>query len=53
MLPPRDAKDEVLRPGHHHSQGAAGGGPQPPLERAESRRSGGVVRFAIDVNQTE
>ncbi|XP_029030236.1 microtubule-associated protein 6 homolog isoform X1 [Betta splendens] len=50
---PRDAKDEVLRPSHHHSQGAAGGEPQSPLERAEPRRSGGVVRFALDVNQTE
>ncbi|KAG7222809.1 hypothetical protein INR49_016061 [Caranx melampygus] len=50
---PRDAKDEVLRPSHHHSQGAAGGEPQPLLERAEPRRSSGVVRFALDVNQTE
>ncbi|XP_042355839.1 microtubule-associated protein 6 homolog [Plectropomus leopardus] len=51
---PRDAKDEVLRPSHHHSQGAAGGEPPPPLlERPEPRRSGGVVRFALDVNQTE
>ncbi|XP_047462831.1 microtubule-associated protein 6 homolog isoform X2 [Mugil cephalus] len=48
-----DAKDEVLRPSHHHSQGAAGGEPQPLLERDEPRRSGGVVRFALDVNQTE
>lgn len=53
VLPPRDAKDEVLRPSHHHSQGAAGGEPQPLLERAEPRRSSGVVRFALDVNQTE
>uniref|UniRef100_A0A3P8SPS8 Microtubule associated protein 6 n=1 Tax=Amphiprion percula TaxID=161767 RepID=A0A3P8SPS8_AMPPE len=50
---PRDAKDEVLRPSHHHSQGAAGGEPQPLLEGSEPRRSGGVVRFALDVNQTE
>ncbi|KAM4545533.1 microtubule-associated protein 6 homolog isoform 1-T1 [Odontesthes bonariensis] len=50
---PRDAKDEVLRPSHHHSQGAAGGGPQPQLDRAEPRRSSSVVRFALDVNQTE
>ncbi|XP_044078812.1 microtubule-associated protein 6 isoform X2 [Siniperca chuatsi] len=48
-----DAKDEVLRPSHHHSQGAAGGEPQPPLERPEPRRSSGVVRFALDGNQTE
>ncbi|XP_036976605.1 microtubule-associated protein 6 homolog isoform X1 [Acanthopagrus latus] len=50
---PRDAQDEPLRPGHHHSQGAAGGEPQPLLERAEPRRSGAVVRFALDGNQTE
>ncbi|XP_068187549.1 microtubule-associated protein 6 homolog [Antennarius striatus] len=50
---PRDAKDEVLRPSHHHSQGAAGGEPQPPLERAGPRKSGGVVRFALDGNQTD
>ncbi|XP_033501858.1 microtubule-associated protein 6 homolog isoform X1 [Epinephelus lanceolatus] len=49
---PRDAKDEVLRPSHHHSQGAAGGEPSPPLlERPEPRRSS--VRFALDANQTE
>ncbi|XP_038123059.1 microtubule-associated protein 6 homolog isoform X3 [Cyprinodon tularosa] len=48
-----DSKDEVLRPGHHHSQGAAGGGSVPLLERGEPRRSSGVVRFALDVNQTE
>ncbi|XP_008285512.1 microtubule-associated protein 6 homolog [Stegastes partitus] len=48
-----DAKDELLRPSHHHSQGAAGGEPQPPMEGGEPRRSGGVVRFALDVNQTE
>ncbi|XP_076607311.1 microtubule-associated protein 6 homolog isoform X2 [Chaetodon auriga] len=48
-----DAKDELLRPSHHHSQGAAGGEPQPQLERPEPRRSGGVVRFALDGNQTE
>lgn len=53
VLPPRDAKDEVLRPSHHHAQGAAGGEPLPPLERPEPRRSSGVVRFALDVNQTE
>lgn len=53
VLPPRDAKDEPLRPSHHHSQGAAGGEPQPLLERPEPRRSGGVVRFALDGNQTE
>ncbi|XP_070774096.1 microtubule-associated protein 6 homolog [Enoplosus armatus] len=50
---PRDAKDEILRPSHHHSQGAAGGEPQPLLERPEPRRSSGVVRFALDGNQTE
>ncbi|XP_056267664.1 microtubule-associated protein 6 homolog isoform X2 [Pseudoliparis swirei] len=49
-----DAKDEVLRPGHHHTQGAAGGEPPAPLlERAEPRRSTGVVRFSLDGNQTE
>ncbi|XP_043997382.1 microtubule-associated protein 6 homolog isoform X2 [Gambusia affinis] len=48
-----DSKDEVLRPSHHHSQGAAGGGTQPLLEGGESRRSSGVVRFALDVTQTE
>lgn len=54
VLPPRDAKDEVLRPGHHHTQGAAGGEPPAPLlERAEPRRSTGVVRFSLDGNQTE
>uniref|UniRef100_A0A3B5A2M5 Microtubule associated protein 6 n=1 Tax=Stegastes partitus TaxID=144197 RepID=A0A3B5A2M5_9TELE len=52
-LPNPDAKDELLRPSHHHSQGAAGGEPQPPMEGGEPRRSGGVVRFALDVNQTE
>lgn len=46
VLCPRDAEDEPLRPGHHYSQGAAGGEPQPPVERA--RRSGGVVRFVLD-----
>ncbi|XP_034406263.1 microtubule-associated protein 6 homolog [Cyclopterus lumpus] len=51
---PRDAKDEVLRPGHHHTQGAAGGEPPAPLlERAEPRKSSGVVRFSLDGNQTE
>ncbi|KAK5615245.1 hypothetical protein CRENBAI_003954 [Crenichthys baileyi] len=50
---PRDSQDEVLRPSYHHSQGAAGGGSQPLLERSEPRRSSAVVRFAIDVNQTE
>ncbi|XP_031713127.1 microtubule-associated protein 6 homolog isoform X1 [Anarrhichthys ocellatus] len=53
---PRDAKDEVLRPGHHHTQGAAGGEPPPappPLERPEPRRSSGVVRFSLDGSQTE
>nr|XP_057943317.1 microtubule-associated protein 6 homolog isoform X1 [Doryrhamphus excisus] len=49
----RDTKEEFLRPGHHHSQGAAGGEPQPLLERSEPRRSSGVVRFALDLNQTE
>lgn len=53
VLPPRDAKDEVLRPSHHHSQGAAGGEPEPLVERPEPRRSGGVVRFALDENQTD
>ncbi|XP_069578799.1 microtubule-associated protein 6 homolog isoform X2 [Brachyistius frenatus] len=48
-----DAKDELLGPSHRHSQGAAGGEPQPLLERPEPRRSGGVVRFALDGNQTE
>ncbi|XP_051256339.1 microtubule-associated protein 6 isoform X2 [Dicentrarchus labrax] len=48
-----DAKDEPLRPSHHHSQGAAGGEPQPLLERPEPRRSSGVVRFALDGNQTD
>nr|XP_020477744.1 microtubule-associated protein 6 isoform X2 [Monopterus albus] len=48
-----DANEEVLRPSYHHSQGAAGGEPQPPLESPEPRRSSGVVRFALDVNQTE
>ncbi|XP_035482821.1 microtubule-associated protein 6 homolog isoform X2 [Scophthalmus maximus] len=47
------AKDEVLRPNHHHSQGAAGGEAPPPLERPEPRRSSGVVRFALDANGTE
>lgn len=46
VLCPRDAEDEPLRPGHHYSQGAAGGEPQPPVERP--RRSGGVVRFVLD-----
>ncbi|XP_056911009.1 microtubule-associated protein 6 homolog isoform X2 [Takifugu flavidus] len=41
-----DAEDEPLRPGHHYSQGADGGEPQPPVERP--RRSGGVVRFVLD-----
>ncbi|XP_041658091.1 microtubule-associated protein 6 homolog [Cheilinus undulatus] len=50
---PRDAKDEPLRFGHHHSPGASGGEPQPLLERSEPRRSGGVVRFALDGNQTD
>nr|XP_046267395.1 microtubule-associated protein 6 homolog [Scatophagus argus] len=50
---PRDAKDELLRPSHHHSQGAAGGEPQPLLERPGPRRSSPVVRFALDGNQTE
>uniref|UniRef100_A0A1A8J3Z9 Microtubule-associated protein 6 n=2 Tax=Nothobranchius kuhntae TaxID=321403 RepID=A0A1A8J3Z9_NOTKU len=48
---PRDSKDEVLRPSHHHPQGAAGGGPR--LDRSEPRRSVGVVRFALDGNQTD
>ncbi|XP_014894687.1 microtubule-associated protein 6 homolog isoform X2 [Poecilia latipinna] len=48
-----DSKDEVLRPSHHHSQGAAGGGTQPLLEGGEPRRSSGGVRFALDVTQTE
>ncbi|XP_017286605.1 microtubule-associated protein 6 homolog isoform X2 [Kryptolebias marmoratus] len=46
-----DSKDEVLRPSHHHSHGAAGGGQQ--LERSKPRSSSGVVRFALDGNQTE
>lgn len=45
-LPSRDAEDEPLRPGHHYSQGAAGGEPEPPVERVH--RSGGVVRFALE-----
>lgn len=53
VLPPRDAQDEPLRLSHHNSQGASGGEPQPLLERAEPRRSGGVVRFALDGNQTD
>ncbi|XP_034745600.1 microtubule-associated protein 6 homolog isoform X2 [Etheostoma cragini] len=47
-----DVKNEVFGPSHH-SQGAAGGEPPPPLERPEPRKSSGVVRFALDVNQTE
>ncbi|XP_061819149.1 microtubule-associated protein 6 homolog isoform X1 [Nerophis lumbriciformis] len=50
---PRDAKEELVRPGHHHPQGAAGGEPQPLLDRTKPRRSSGVVRFALDLNQTE
>ncbi|XP_037126462.1 microtubule-associated protein 6 homolog isoform X2 [Syngnathus acus] len=50
---PRDAQDEFVRPGHHHSQGASGGESGPLLERPEQRRSSGVVRFALDLNQTE
>ncbi|KAF7650648.1 hypothetical protein LDENG_00122670 [Lucifuga dentata] len=50
---PRDAKDELLRSSCHHSQGAAGGEPDPPEDRPEPRRSGGVVRFALDGNQTD
>ncbi|KAM9846990.1 microtubule-associated protein 6 homolog [Aulostomus maculatus] len=46
---PRDAQDEVLRPSHHHSQGASGGEPQPRLERPKSRRNSGVVHFALDI----
>uniref|UniRef100_A0A3Q4HTV0 Microtubule-associated protein 6a n=1 Tax=Neolamprologus brichardi TaxID=32507 RepID=A0A3Q4HTV0_NEOBR len=46
-LPNPDAKDEVLRPSNHHSQDAAGGEPQPPLDRPGPRRGGGVVRFAL------
>ncbi|KAI4813711.1 hypothetical protein KUCAC02_002942 [Chaenocephalus aceratus] len=53
VLPPRDAKHEVLGPSHHHSQGAAGGEPPPPLESPEPRRSSGVVRFDLDVKQPE
>ncbi|XP_057676933.1 microtubule-associated protein 6 homolog isoform X2 [Corythoichthys intestinalis] len=48
-----DAQDEFVRTSHHHSQGATGGEPEPLLERPELRRSGGVVRFALDLNQTE
>ncbi|XP_051903866.1 microtubule-associated protein 6 homolog isoform X2 [Hippocampus zosterae] len=48
-----DAQDEFVRPGHHHTQGAAGGEPESLLERDEHRRSSGVVRFALDLNQTE
>ncbi|KAM3869581.1 microtubule-associated protein 6 homolog [Diretmus argenteus] len=49
---PRDASEEVLRPSHHHSQGATGGEPEPESE-GKPRRSGGVVRFALDVKPTE
>ncbi|KAM6970197.1 microtubule-associated protein 6 homolog [Aplochiton taeniatus] len=49
----RETCDEVLRPGHHHPQGAAGGESEPLVERPEPRRSGGVVRFAPDVKQTD
>ncbi|XP_067113446.1 microtubule-associated protein 6 homolog isoform X1 [Osmerus mordax] len=46
--------DEVLRPGDHHSYGAAGGEPPEPLvERPEPRRSGGVVHFAPDVKSSD
>ncbi|XP_076025132.1 microtubule-associated protein 6 homolog [Genypterus blacodes] len=50
---PRDAKDEVLRPSHHHSQGATGGEPEPLVESPEPRRSAGVVRFALDAKQND
>ncbi|XP_077361514.1 microtubule-associated protein 6 homolog isoform X1 [Festucalex cinctus] len=54
-----DAQDEFVRPGHHHSQGAAGGEPEPEpepeplLERPEQPHGSGVVRFALDLSQTE
>ncbi|KAM8899374.1 microtubule-associated protein 6 homolog isoform 2-T2 [Spinachia spinachia] len=51
-----DAKEEVLRPSHYHTQGAAGGEPAPVpplLDRPEPARSSGVVRFSLDGNQTE
>ncbi|XP_028323289.1 microtubule-associated protein 6 homolog isoform X2 [Gouania willdenowi] len=48
-----DAQNEVLRPSHHHSQGAAGGQSHPPVERDQSPRSSGVVRFALDTKQPE
>nr|XP_040038690.1 microtubule-associated protein 6 homolog isoform X1 [Gasterosteus aculeatus aculeatus] len=53
---PRDVKEEVLRPGHYHTQGAAGGEPPPVpplLDRPEPARSSAVVRFSLDINQTE
>ena len=54
VLPPREPTDEVLRPGDHHSYGAAGGEPPEPLvERPEPRRSGGVVHFAPDVKSSD
>lgn len=53
MLLHRDAKDELLRSGNHHSKGAAGGEPLHLLDGGEPQRSGGVVRFALDRNETQ
>ncbi|XP_077448055.1 microtubule-associated protein 6 homolog [Stigmatopora argus] len=50
---PRDPQDEFVRTSHHHSQGATGGEPEPLRERPEQPRSGGVVRFAVPLSQTE
>lgn len=49
----RDAKDECLRPDNHHSKGAAGGETAQLLDRSKPRKSGGVVRFSLDTNETE
>lgn len=53
MLHLRDAKDECLQPDNHHSKGAAGGETAQLLDRSKPRKSGGVVRFSLDVNETE
>lgn len=49
----RDAKDECLQPGNHHPKGAAGGETAQLLDRSKPRKSGGVVRFSLDTNETE
>lgn len=49
----RDAKDECLRPDNHHSKGAAGGEAAQLLDRSKPRKSGGVVRFSLETNETE